>query len=59
MPIYAFFQKEVPPELLSNLALSGCTVTIDAMGTQTAIAEAIQVSGLSDCRYDSSSTTSA
>jgi predicted transposase YbfD/YdcC len=30
------------PELLSTLALAGCTVTIDAMGTQTAIAEAIQ-----------------
>jgi len=29
------------PELLSTLALSGCMVTIDAMGTQTAIAEAI------------------
>jgi predicted transposase YbfD/YdcC len=28
--------------LLSTLALAGCTVTIDAMGTQTAIAEAIQ-----------------
>jgi len=33
------------PELLSTLALSGCTVTIDAMGTQTAIAEAIQERG--------------
>jgi predicted transposase YbfD/YdcC len=30
------------PELLSTLALAGCTVTIDAMGTQTTIAEAIQ-----------------
>jgi predicted transposase YbfD/YdcC len=30
------------PELLSTLALAGCTVTIDAMGTQTAIAAAIQ-----------------
>ena len=33
------------PELLSTLALTGCTVTIDAMGTQTAIAEAIQERG--------------
>ena len=33
------------PELLSTLALAGCTVTIDAMGTQTAIAEAIQKRG--------------
>jgi predicted transposase YbfD/YdcC len=33
------------PELLSTLALAGCTVTIDAMGTQTAIAEAIQARG--------------
>jgi predicted transposase YbfD/YdcC len=33
------------PELLSNLALAGCTVTIDAIGTQTAIAEAIQERG--------------
>lgn len=33
------------PELLSTLALTGCTVTIDAIGTQTAIAEAIQESG--------------
>lgn len=33
------------PELLSTLALAGCTVTIDAMGTQTAIAEAIQDRG--------------
>jgi predicted transposase YbfD/YdcC len=32
-------------ELLSTLALAGCTVTIDAMGTQTAIAEAIQNRG--------------
>jgi predicted transposase YbfD/YdcC len=29
------------PELLSTLALTGCVVTIDAMGTQTAIASAI------------------
>jgi predicted transposase YbfD/YdcC len=33
------------PELLSTLALTGCTVTIDAMGTQTAIAEAIRDKG--------------
>jgi len=33
------------PELLSTLALAGCTVTIDAMGTQTAIAETIQERG--------------
>jgi len=33
------------PELLSTLALTGCTVTIDAIGTQTAIAEAIQQRG--------------
>jgi predicted transposase YbfD/YdcC len=33
------------PELLSTLALAGCTVTIDAMGTQTAIAAAIQDRG--------------
>jgi predicted transposase YbfD/YdcC len=32
-------------ELLSTLSLTGCTVTIDAMGTQTAIAEAIQDRG--------------
>jgi hypothetical protein len=29
------------PELLATLALAGSVVTIDAMGTQTAIAEAI------------------
>jgi predicted transposase YbfD/YdcC len=33
------------PELLSTLALTGCTVTIDAMGTQTAIAEVIRDKG--------------
>src|SRR5271157_1114216 len=33
------------PELLSTLALAGCTVTIDAMGTQTAIAEVIPKRG--------------
>ncbi len=31
--------------MLSTLALTGCTVTIDAMGTQTAIAAAIQDRG--------------
>lgn len=33
------------PELLATLALSGCTVTIDAMGTQTTIAQAIRERG--------------
>jgi predicted transposase YbfD/YdcC len=33
------------PELLSTLSLTGCTVTIDAMGTQTNIAQAIQDRG--------------
>jgi predicted transposase YbfD/YdcC len=33
------------PELLSTLALAGCTVTIDAIGTQTAIAGVIQSRG--------------
>jgi predicted transposase YbfD/YdcC len=33
------------PELLSTLALAGCTVTIDAMGTQTAIAATIRERG--------------
>jgi predicted transposase YbfD/YdcC len=33
------------PELLSTLALTGCTVTIDAIGTQTAIAAAVQDRG--------------
>lgn len=33
------------PELLSTLALGGCTVTIDAMGTQTEIAEQIRARG--------------
>ena len=33
------------PELLSTLALTGCTVTIEAMGTLTAIAGAIQERG--------------
>ncbi len=33
------------PKLQSTLALAGCTVTIDAMGTQTAVAEVIQRRG--------------
>jgi len=33
------------PELLSALALGGCTVTIDAIGAQTTIAERIQQRG--------------
>jgi len=33
------------PALLKLLALEGCTVTIDAMGCQTAIAQAISVQG--------------
>ena len=33
------------PELLATLALAGCVVTIDAMGTQTAIAGAIRERG--------------
>ena len=33
------------PELLKILALSGCLVTIDAMGTQTEIARSIQEAG--------------
>ena len=34
-------EKTAIPELLSTLALEGCTVTIDAMGTQANIAQAI------------------
>jgi predicted transposase YbfD/YdcC len=34
-------EKTVIPELLATLALEGCIVTIDAMGTQTSIAQAI------------------
>jgi len=33
------------PELISTLVLAGCTVTIDAIGTRTAIAELIQERG--------------
>jgi predicted transposase YbfD/YdcC len=35
-------EKTAIPELLSTLALAGCTVTIDAMGTQANIAQAIR-----------------
>jgi predicted transposase YbfD/YdcC len=38
-------EKTAIPELLSSLALEGCIVTIDAMGTQGNIAEAIQNKG--------------
>src|SRR6059058_2049941 len=34
-------EKTAIPELLSALALSGCIVTIDAMGTQANIAQAV------------------
>ena len=35
-------EKTAIPELLSTLALEGCIVTIDAMGTQANIAQAIR-----------------
>lgn len=35
-------EKTAIPELLATLALEGCIVTIDAMGTQTSIAQAIR-----------------
>jgi predicted transposase YbfD/YdcC len=38
-------EKTALPELLSTLALEGCTVTIDAMGTQANIAQAIRDRG--------------
>jgi len=38
-------EKTAIPELLATLALSGCTVTIDAMGTQANIAQAICARG--------------
>jgi predicted transposase YbfD/YdcC len=38
-------EKTAIPELLSTLALSGCIVTIDAMGTHASIAQAIQDRG--------------
>lgn len=34
-------EKTAIPELLANLALQGCTVTLDAIGTQASIAQAI------------------
>lgn len=34
-------EKTAIPELLSTLALHGCTVTIDAIGTQASIAQAV------------------
>ena len=36
-------EKTAIPELLQTLALKGCIVTLDAMGTQASIAEQIQV----------------
>ena len=38
-------EKTAIPELLFTLALEGCTVTIDAMGTQANIAQAIRSRG--------------
>lgn len=38
-------EKTAIPELLATLALEGCIVTIDAMGTQTNIAQAIRDRG--------------
>ncbi len=38
-------EKTAIPELLATLALEGCTVTIDAMGTQPNIAQAIRHRG--------------
>ncbi|MBB5063026.1 hypothetical protein HDF15_001366 [Granulicella mallensis] len=38
-------EKTAIPELLATLALQGCTVTIDAMGTQANIAQAIRDGG--------------
>ena len=38
-------EKTAIPELLATLALTGCTVTIDAMGTQPNIAQAILKQG--------------
>ncbi len=38
-------EKTAIPELLATLALEGCTVTIDAMGTQANIAQAIRQRG--------------
>ena len=38
-------EKTAIPELLATLALEGCIVTIDAMGTQPSIAQAIRARG--------------
>jgi predicted transposase YbfD/YdcC len=38
-------EKTAIPELLSTLALQGCTVTMDAMGTQANIAQAVRDRG--------------
>ena len=38
-------EKTAIPELLATLALEGCIVTIDAMGTQPTIAQAIRARG--------------
>ena len=38
-------EKTAMPQLLSVLALEGCIVTIDAMGTQANIAQAIRARG--------------
>ena len=38
-------EKTAIPELLATLALTGCIVTIDAMGTQASIAQAIRDRG--------------
>jgi hypothetical protein len=40
-------EKTAIPELLATLALEGCIVTIDAMGTQPNIAQAIRDRGAS------------
>jgi predicted transposase YbfD/YdcC len=38
-------EKTAIPEMHSTLALTGCTVTTDAMGTQANIAQAIRERG--------------
>src|SRR5574344_541172 len=44
-------EKTAIPELLATLALEGCIVTIDAMGTQPNIAQAIRNRGqITSCR---------
>ena len=42
---YAGLLDTAIPELLATLALEGCVVTIDAMGTQTNIARQIREGG--------------